>query len=70
MVHDYQIGRIVDTVGWVDVEWGARADAPKRLPPGYRFILKHVDKYDRAYIYRDNTGLLMAPRNLFEEYER
>ena len=60
----------VCTSGWVDVEWKARHEAPDRLPPGCRVTLKHIDKADNAWVYRDDMGVMRMPAWVLEPYHR
>lgn len=70
------VGQIVDTAGWVKVVWAAderrvaTVFPDLRFPPGLRFILKHVDERNRAFLYRDDMGVVMFPATLVDPYSR
>ena len=70
------VGQIVDTAGWVRIVWAAdpsryaKTFKDDMLPPGLRFILGGVDDRQRAFLYRDDTGVIMVPCTLVDPWSR
>lgn len=69
------IGWVVCTAGWVDVDLLPKDvkynyRAPKRLMPGYRMILKDIQPDGNAVCYNDDTGVLRMPVELLEPWVR
>lgn len=67
---EHTVWASVATAGWVDVEWKNRHEAPDRLPPGLRMTLKHVDREDQAWVYRDDMGVMRVPAWCLDPWDR